>query len=187
MELIELFKVSIFATKLDLDLGVMEEYCLDHRNNNDGRVLSNVGGYQSDPVKIPELEKEVNRCINVYTKTCGLDCKLVVGEVWININGSRDYNEMHRHAGSIFSGVYYVKTPNKSGNIVFESPGADIMNYHHAGINFNESNLFNGTTYWREAKENVLYIFPGWLKHQVEPNLSNEERISISFNTMQSL
>ena len=33
-----------------------------------------------------------------------------------------------------------------------------------------------------EPKENMLLYFPGWLEHEVEPNNSNEERISISFN-----
>ena len=29
---------------------------------------------------------------------------------------------------------------------------------------------------------NAIYIFPGWLPHSVEPNLINEDRISVSFN-----
>jgi ectoine hydroxylase-related dioxygenase (phytanoyl-CoA dioxygenase family) len=33
-----------------------------------------------------------------------------------------------------------------------------------------------------EIKNNTLVIFPGWLKHSVGANLSQEERISISFN-----
>ncbi len=31
-------------------------------------------------------------------------------------------------------------------------------------------------------KANTLYIFPSWIKHLVKPNMSDEERISISFN-----
>jgi len=43
---------------------------------------------------------------------------------------------------------------------------------------------------WREIhlqpQENRAIIFPAWLWHQVEPNKSNEDRISISFNFIQS-
>ena len=31
-------------------------------------------------------------------------------------------------------------------------------------------------------KENMLVIFPSWVPHAVEINLSDEERISLSFN-----
>ena len=34
------------------------------------------------------------------------------------------------------------------------------------------------------AKENLLILFPSWILHQVETNLSNEDRISIAFNTV---
>jgi hypothetical protein len=29
---------------------------------------------------------------------------------------------------------------------------------------------------------NALYVFPGWLKHSVQPNLTKEDRLSVSFN-----
>ena len=32
-------------------------------------------------------------------------------------------------------------------------------------------------------EKNVLYIFPGWLSHFVDANMSQEKRISLSFNT----
>ena len=31
-------------------------------------------------------------------------------------------------------------------------------------------------------KENMLLVFPSWVPHAVETNLSNEDRISLSFN-----
>ena len=31
-------------------------------------------------------------------------------------------------------------------------------------------------------KENMLVVFPAWVPHAVEINLSDEERISLSFN-----
>tara|TARA_Y100000746_G_C15417425_1_gene412840 strand:- start:1030 stop:1185 length:156 start_codon:yes stop_codon:yes gene_type:complete len=31
-------------------------------------------------------------------------------------------------------------------------------------------------------KENMLVVFPAWLPHALEINLSDEERISLSFN-----
>ena len=187
MELIELFKVPLFVALLELDVESIKSYCLDYKKNNEGRIVSNVGGYQSDDFDIPELEKEIMACVNAFAKSFGVEDELVLDAKWFNINGPNNYNNIHCHPGSLISGVYYVQVPCKSGNIVFDNPSSDVMIHNHEGINFNGWNSFNSTKYWQEAKVGILYLFPGWLKHRVEPNLSNEERISISFNTAVSL
>ena len=182
MKLIELFKVPLFVAVLDLDTTSIEKYCLDHQDKNDGRTLSNIGGYQSHNVKISLLVKEINKYLNVFSESHAIDNELVIDNMWININEFKDYNITHCHPNALFSGVYYVKTPDKCGNITFENPSTDVMTHTYQGINFKEYNLFNSVTHWQSVKENILYVFPGWLKHRVEPNLSNEKRISISFN-----
>ena len=38
-------------------------------------------------------------------------------------------------------------------------------------------------SWWLPAEKNLLYIFPSYLYHTVEPNLNKEEnRISLSFD-----
>ena len=182
VNLIELFKVPLFGSILDLDITSIEKYCLDYQNKDEGRILSNVGGYQSKEVRILPLIRELNKNLNILADTHGIDDELTVGNMWININQFKDYNGAHVHPNALFSGVYYVKAPDKCGNIIFEHPAQDVMNYTYDATNLKEYNQYNSITYWREAKENLLYIFPAWLKHSVAPNLSNEKRISISFN-----
>lgn len=43
-------------------------------------------------------------------------------------------------------------------------------------------NYHNSTLWGFRPEDNYLFLFPAWLKHSVTPNLSQEERISISFN-----
>ena len=45
-----------------------------------------------------------------------------------------------------------------------------------------EYNPLNSNIWWYTPQDNVLILFPSWLKHQVETNQSEEDRISISFN-----
>ena len=46
-----------------------------------------------------------------------------------------------------------------------------------------DHNQYNSELWWwLPSEEGRLYIFPSWIKHLVEPNMSDEERISISFN-----
>lgn len=189
MELINPFAVPLFYVELDLDVVSIEKFCQEYRDNNEGRVVSNVGGYQSN--NLPTDNKHINSLVdqivkhsNIFSESYSLKIKNVISTMWLNINGYKDSNGLHLHSLSIFSGVYYVKTPKDCGSIVFENPAADIMDYAHCVMNFTEFNKYNSSYHWMPAKENILYIFPSWLKHKVEPNMNNDERISISFNTI---
>ena len=103
--------------------------------------------------------------------------------MWFNINLYKDINSFHRHGGADISGVYYIKTPNDCGNIIFEHPATDLFDYYFLNRP-QELNAYNSSTWWMSAEVNMLYLFPGWLKHSVEANKNKtEERISISFNT----
>ena len=101
-------------------------------------------------------------------------------EFWVNINGNGNYNDVHNHdaySGTFLSGVFYVKTPTDCGRLRLFDPrpfisGAPDMKYYNDGNNYH---YFNPTP-------NFLVMFPGWLNHDVEPNQSDEERISIAFN-----
>ena len=44
--------------------------------------------------------------------------------MWANINPPGGYNKPHLHPNSHFSGVYYIKAPKNSGQIVFNEPRA---------------------------------------------------------------
>ena len=143
VELIELFKVPLFANLLDLDTTSIEKYCLDYRDKDEGRQVSNVGGYQSNDVSIIPLAKEINKHLNVFSEAYGIGNELVIGNMWININGFKDYNKPHSHPNSLFSGVYYVKTPDKCGNITFENPSYDVMQHTYHATSFYENNILN--------------------------------------------
>jgi len=113
-----------------------------------------------------------------------LDGGAVMGNMWANINPPGGYNRPHIHPNSHFSGVYYIKAPKNSGNIVFNEPkpGAHmVMPRRKPGKP--PSHL------WKEVHvdplEGRIIMFPSWLWHCVEPNESNDIRISVSFNFLQ--
>ena len=140
---------------------------------------SNVGGFQS--VDLPLDILEVQHLVNIIEQTINddktFDSKFhqIVFNMWFNINKKNDSNSSHFHPFSVYSGVYYLKAPENCGNIIFEAPNLDLLHYYNSG---------EGGIYSLPPVENTLYIFPGWLKHFVQPNQNEEEdRISISFNT----
>ena len=43
-------------------------------------------------------------------------------------------------------------------------------------------NYFTSTATTYKAMTGAIYVFPGWMKHSVQPNLTKEDRLSVSFN-----
>ena len=93
-------------------------------------------------------------------------------------------NILHDHPNCLFSGVYYIKTPENCGHLKLEDPRPGrqlVMPVQKEGPLPKE--------YWREVHYKPiagrLIMFPFWLNHMVEANESNDIRISVSFNFLQ--
>ena len=183
----DLFLQSIFSFKLNLDLNVINNYCLEYEKNYKGRVMSNFGGFQSHNLDFntPIINKLCNLILNnvdyVSKKYFKLNGTLSISSIWFNINRYKDSNNKHLHTNSFFSGVFYSKIPDNSGSIKFyNSESAGIF---FSGVNMTEFTEHNAATYVIKPEASFLHIFPSFLSHCVEPNLSRtEERISFSFN-----
>ena len=110
--------------------------------------------------------------------------KPVCGNMWANINYPGSFNRPHLHPNSLFSGVYWVKTPPKSGKFMIYDPRPGT----HTSMPGRED-VQLPSELWKEAHfkpvAGRILMFPAWLWHEVRPNRSNENRISVSFNFLQ--
>jgi len=154
-----------------------------------GHKRTNVNGWHSktDMNKREEynvLTKELFAMQYEIFKKEFLDLKPVLGNMWANINYPGGYNRPHLHPNSLFSGVYWIKTPIKSGNLMLYDPRPGI---HTTMPNRKEGQL--PSQLWREIHYEPIagraIMFPAWLWHEVRPNESNDTRISVSFNFLQ--
>jgi uncharacterized protein (TIGR02466 family) len=184
MEIVDIFKQPIAVIKLNEDLNELLKYCLSVKQEQEGRKFSNSGGFQSNDIdlntlNINSLIENINLNSNTFLKNVFLSKQNIsVVNLWININEYKDYNILHEHPNCMISGVFYVKAPENSGSIVFKND-SDIRYYMNYKLT-SDLNNYNASMWSFPALENNLYLFPSWLKHYVEPNLSNESRISIS-------
>ena len=182
----DMFKVGVYWVDLDLNTKAVSDYCISYSKKNKSKQVSNVGGYHSDPLKgehgtLNELFEDIIHHSNEYSHLLGFNPDRSINELWININGYRDYNREHLHPLCQLSGVYYAKTPTDCGDITFFAPHFDVLvsNWFNKGC----TTQYTFQEYKMPAVENRLYIFPNWLRHMAEPNLNKKEkRISISFN-----
>ena len=140
-----------------------------------GRRKSNVGGVQSvllGPEDMPDKLKS-----DIDAKVLSMNPNLKMISWWVNINGNGHRNDIHDHhdrtppaklAG--ISGVFYVDIPDDNmGDILFfgkASSSSPILRF--------------------EARPNRLILFSSDYPHSVEENLSDKDRISLSFNYIEN-
>ena len=167
----------------------LEQKIIQWSQQDKGVAKTNAGGWHSetDMNKKEEynpLTKELfNMQDEIYQKEF-LDFKPVLGNMWANINYPGGYNRPHLHPNSLFSGVYWIKTPINSGNLMLydPKPGSQMTMP-------NRKKKQLPSQLWREVHYEPVagrcIMFPSWLWHEVQPNRSNDIRISVSFNFLQ--
>ena len=191
-EIQDIFKVPVYKTLLDIDNTKLENYAMSQYRKSKGRYISNVGGWQSDEYfesdnikPINELISSIQKELPLFTDHLDIRAQNKVDNIWININGYRDYNNSHIHSNSLISGVYYVKTHKDCGVIRFNHPCFNLYDTIWNNVNNKAYNNYNSPTWWLPSTEGVLYLFPSWLEHLVTPNFhKTKKRISISFNVI---
>ena len=177
-----IFSNSIIIEKEEnkyIDNLILEELH-DNKNNNQGRIISNVGGFQSKGNNKEIANFLLHTSIKFLNKHYSLkNVKINFQDYWINENLKDNYNTPHVHPDCHFSGVYYVNVPTNSGSIKFSR---NDLTYQYINLYNFFQNSDSYTSYEIEPENNLLIIFPSNFLHSVEPNLSNESRISVAFN-----
>lgn len=168
-----------------IDNEKIKDYCLQVRKLKPGVQISNRGGWHSNELITPFPDELVNlfNDITVFVndvcyRYTGAELKF--GNFWININGKHDYNLLHDHQKSFLSGVYYVDVPeeNMGDLVLLRGDNAEFF----MKDNIKELTMTNSLQCIKKAKTSLFYLFPSWVKHYVERNESDKERISIAFN-----
>ena len=153
---------------------------LDIEKNKKSDEKTNIGGFQKE-LECRELFLSlISDEIKKYKSLLNFNRELKLDNFWCNINYKNNYNLSHIHPKTYFSGVYYLKVPKNSGQIVFNNSNIFIRMHTELETACNNPN-FNVC---REVnpKEDLLLMFPSYLVHEVEKNNSDDKRISISFN-----
>ena len=162
------------------------DYAYDYKKKDPkGVSLSNRGGWQSEGFEIIN-EDDVLQLFLINCLSNFPPIKESVewrGYAWININKPGDYNIKHVHPTNNLSGVLWVKAPQNSGDIVFDSPN-NFESYleNKSYIDDFKKSYFIDDSYHCYPTEGRMIVFPSHLQHHVQENKSNEDRISVSFN-----
>ncbi len=185
------FSTPIWASKIDnyeKTNQKMLKYIIDLQNNNpEGILKSNFKGWHSEDFNMKDEQpinfiNSIKNNINTALNDMGWDLanqSVKIKSVWAIINEKDAWNQKHHHSNSDLSAAYYVSAHDNCGDIVFYDPRPAPV--HNHPISKSPNNL-NATVNSVKPEPGMLVLFPSYLEHSVNPNLSNEKRIVISFN-----
>jgi len=193
MNILQVFSTPVWQSDLP-DFSEHRDSFIDssrafREKHPDGITKSNLGGsYQSpmnlttEPAFAPLFEFVAQMGRKAAFDMQFVDCDTYITAAWVNFNDSRsaiNYDHVHQDT---FSGVFYLKAPEKSGKLVLTNPGLNQL--WQGAMLTAQKNKFNADRLRIEPVEGQLYLWPSYLPHGVEPNDHDDERISISFNVI---
>ena len=197
---------SLFVTRLyraaladhgpAVDPDELEATCLSIADDDEaGQAWCDENGYPGYtsyasltdlPWRMPifaDLARALDAHVMAFAQDLAFDLgggKLVLEDLWINILPQGGTHSSHIHPQSVISGTTYVAMPEGASALKLEDP-------RHA-------RMMAAPPRHKDAPEDLktfVYIQPGvgdvllwesWLRHEVPMNMSEEERISVSFN-----
>ena len=185
------FSTPVWTTKI-ADYKDVNDQLLDYISNlkeqdPKGIKKSNFNGWHSKDFNLnDEVPKKFINAIssNINNAFSDMDWDIEkqiikIKSIWAIINERGASNERHHHGNSALSAAYYVSAPKDCGNIVFYDPRPAPVFSHPLA---KKPNILNATVNSITPNEGLLVLFPSYLDHSVNQNLSSDQRIVISFN-----
>ena len=148
------------------------------RRSNAGHGWQSNDGIDDNPI-FNKMMREIRRVVAFelmpFLGAVPGAAKCVLHNSWGNINYKFGWNAPHLHNGCFYSGVMYIRADGDEGGIRFLDTHYKVVGNMPAMPRMRESIIHYPRT-------GDLYLFPSGLMHMVEPNTTEKDRYSISFN-----
>jgi uncharacterized protein (TIGR02466 family) len=139
--------------------------------------------YLFDKIEMASVKTAIQEMLDIYAKeVLGVSHKLYVTQSWVLMNEPGIGMHGHTHSNSVISGsLYFSDMPNPNPKMVFNKH----RTYQQLELTpeREKTNIYNTTVNVVEPQKGDLILFSSSLQHYVEPNMSNQKRYSIAFNT----
>ena len=186
-QLIQMFPTPVLICSCPFEYGVELEWIKkqsferQNKNTETGASLNRqtVDTFILDKPEMSRVRQFIDSKIKAFANNImGSDSEMVITQSWLNKNGKGESHHEHKHPNSMISGVWYPQIHEKLPPIQFRnSQQRDIT------LSVKKFNHFNSATFLLPMRKGELILFPSNLSHSVPANQSDEERISLSFNT----
>ena len=185
------FSTAVWASKIDNYEKVNNEmlkYIINlQKEDSVGVVKSNFKGWHSKDFNLKDEQPKkfveaIKKNINISLSDMNWDISkqsVNIKSMWAIINEKAAWNQKHQHSNSDLSAAYYVDAHENCGDIVFYDPRPARIYKHPIA---KAPNKLNATVNSIKPEPGLLVLFPSYLEHSVNPNMSNKKRVVISFN-----
>lgn len=167
----------------------LKEQILEKMKTSKGVSKSNEGGWHSDLDLLYWLDpKTKDQLISIIVGSMEEMLMSLMEEkpsgdfnlkitAWANVSEKGNFNTLHTHPGSVWSGVYYIDDGgDPESRILF--PDTRIESH----MIESPINPFKQETLELPPISGMSVIFPSWLQHSVRPYNGTKQRISIAYN-----
>ncbi len=130
-----------------------------------------------------DLVKQLDAHVAAFAKDLewDLDARPIeLEDIWINILPEGGLHTSHLHPHSVISGTTYVAMPEGASALKIEDPRSGRMMAAPPRCKDAREEL-QPFIYVKPSVGDVL-LWESWLRHEVPMNMSEDERISVSFN-----
>ena len=130
-----------------------------------------------------DLVSIIDKHVNSFSRDLAFDIdlkKIKLDSIWINILPAGGVHTSHIHPNSIISGTFYVAMPPDVSAIKFEDPRLPMMMAAPTRKSDARNEIRNFI--YISPKVGDVLLWESWLRHEVPMNMSDDNRISISFN-----
>jgi len=157
--------------------------------SDEGVTKSNFGGWQSgdDVYRYPEFGWLISRVMalaNEVAPAFSSTHRFSDGILWANVNRRGSFNAIHTHPDAILSGAAYLKVDGEAQGVIqfLDAREGNPTTHWRCFMNLNEATPLTEEAVTIVPREGDILLFPGWVKHWVTPNETDEARVTVAFN-----
>jgi len=183
---IALYKTTEEVTSKEMvDILSMDYQAPHYDPENDAEDLHRIT-HDAFILEHPALQNIKNTCIKYFSKyikeVLMITNDFVITNSWVIRCPKDSKHHLHTHPNSIFSAVYYIYADQKSSDMIFRYDTTYDTNYKFT-YNISKHNEYNSNQLNLSPTTGDFLIFPSYLEHTVTPNVSDNERVILSFNS----
>jgi hypothetical protein len=177
-----LFATGVYKNKLNITL-TGDELAAIYKLNSAKQILGTKLSNDKFILEQPELHRLKNILLGeikeYFNSVMGYEFDIYITNSWCNVAGYNEGQTLHNHANSIVSGIFYLNVNDSQPSITFVNPTPPFL----LNMRSQQYNMFNSLEFDIPIEDNTVILFPSQCFHYVKSNPTNNDRISIAFNT----
>ena len=148
--------------------------------------------FASEHPAVGWLKDQVNQTVTAFLRQIGIERPLTWKlPGWCNINRYGDHHAPHTHPRSYLSGTYYVRVPPAPESVDDPAARPACISFYDPRTGANMVTVGAEpdarASHLVRPSDGTLLMWPSPVQHYVHPNLSQDQRITISFNVIMDL